>query len=186
VPIKTVEENRRASAVSLLPEAKLDALLVTNLHNVRYLTGFTGSNGAVLLFADKPAILFTDPRYTVQSRQQVTSPVRIAKGPLTQAILQEIDRARPRRGGPRRAGLQRIGFEQDHLTVAQLESFKRNLPERTKLEPVSGLIERLRMIKDAEEIEKIRASVLINSRALEATLKRFKIGVKESALPAGT
>jgi Xaa-Pro aminopeptidase len=184
MPLKTSQESRRVRAASLIEEPGLEALLVTNLHNVRYLTGFTGSNGAVLLFTDKPAILFTDPRYTVQSRQQVNCSVRIAKGPLTQAILQEIDRARPRRGGLRRAGLQRIGFEQDHLTVAQLESFKKSLPERTKLEPVAGLIERLRMVKDAEEIEKIRASVLINSRALEAALKRFKIGMKESDLAA--
>ena len=52
MPINTVEENRRASAASLFAESKLDALLVTNLHNVRYLTGFTGSNGAVLLLRE--------------------------------------------------------------------------------------------------------------------------------------
>src|SRR5271165_3212368 len=110
----TAEENRRAQAVSLLAEPrlqeeslqetslqeksllekKLDALLVTNLHNVRYLTGFTGSNGSVLLFKDRPAILFTDPRYTVQAQQQVNCRVRIAKGPLTKSILREIDRTR--------------------------------------------------------------------------------------------
>ena len=60
--IKTVEENRRAFALGLLAESKLDALLVTSLHNVRYLTGFTGSNGAVLLFKHKAAILLTAPR----------------------------------------------------------------------------------------------------------------------------
>jgi Xaa-Pro aminopeptidase len=164
----TAEENRRERAASLLDEPKLDALLVTNLHNVRYLTGFTGSNGAVLLFKDRHAILFTDPRYTVQSRQQVHCRVRIAKGPLTKSILQEITRSRVRR----------VGFEQDHMTVAQRESFKR------ELEPVTGLIERLRVVKDTAEIEKIRASVLSNSRALEAALKRFKIGMKESDLAA--
>jgi Xaa-Pro aminopeptidase len=164
----TAEENRRARAVSLLEEPKLDALLVTNLHNLRYLTGFTGSNGAMLLLKDRPAVLFTDPRYTVQSRQQVTCRVRIAKGPLTKAILQEISRSRVRR----------VGFEQDHMTVAQRESFKK------ELEPVTGLIERLRTIKDASEIEKIRASVLSNSAALEAALKRFKIGMRESELAA--
>ena len=67
MPIKSVEENRRAFALGLPGEPKLDALLITNLHNVRYLTGFTGSNGAVLLFRQKGAIFFTDPRYMVQS-----------------------------------------------------------------------------------------------------------------------
>jgi Xaa-Pro aminopeptidase len=164
----TAEENRREQAVSLLAEPKLEALLVTNLHNVRYLTGFTGSNGAVLLFKSRPAILFTDPRYTVQSRRQVTCRVRIAKGPLAKSITQELDRTRVRR----------VGFEQDNLTVAQFELFKR------KMEPVTGLIERLRAVKDSVEIEKIRASVLSNSAALEAALKRFGIGMKESELAA--
>jgi len=175
----TAEENRRARAVSLfeevgLQQVKLDALLITNLHNVRYLTGFTGSNGSVLLFKDSPAVLFTDPRYTVQSQQQVNCRVRIAKGPLTKSIVQEISRTR----------IRRVGFEQDNLTVAQLESFRRMLPARTQLEPVTGLIEQLRLIKDAAEIEKIRASVISNSGALEAALKRFKIGMKESELAA--
>jgi Xaa-Pro aminopeptidase len=174
MPIKTVEENRRASAASLLGESKLDALLVTNLHNVRYLTGFTGSNGTVLLSKADRAILFTDPRYTVQSQQQVNCRVRVGKGPLTKLISQETDRA----------GLRRVGFEQDNLTVAQLESLKKDLPARTQLEPVAGFIERLRMVKDADEIEKIRASVISNSRALEAALKRFKLGMKESELAA--
>ena len=103
MPIKTVEENRRASAISLLAEPRqgkprLDALLVTNLHNVRYLTGFTGSNGAVMLFQSGRAILFTDPRYTVQSQQQVNCRVRIAKGPLAKSMLQEMDRARAAAG----------------------------------------------------------------------------------------
>jgi Xaa-Pro aminopeptidase len=164
----TNEENRRERAVSLLEEFRLGALLVTNLHNVRYLTGFTGSNGALLVFKGRPAVLFTDPRYTVQSQQQVNCRVRIAKGVLTKSILQEIGRSRVRR----------IGFEQDNMTVAQRESFTR------ELEPVTGLIERLRMIKDAGEIEKIRASVISNSGALEAALKRFRIGMKESELAA--
>jgi Xaa-Pro aminopeptidase len=170
----TAEEIRRVRAATLLDEPVLDALLVTNLHNVRYLTGFTGSNGAVLLFKGKQAILFTDPRYTVQAQQQVNCRVRIVKGPLTKSILQEIDRSR----------LARLGFEQENLTVAQWELLKRQLPVRTQLEPVAGLIEHLRLVKDADEIEKIRASVISNSRALEAALKRFKIGMKESELAA--
>src|ERR1700684_694836 len=117
MPIKTVEENRRGSAISLIAESKLDALLVTNLHNVRYLTGFTGSNGAVLLFKDRPSVLFTDPRYTVQSPPQVTCRVRVAKGPLTKSILREITSSRVRR----------VGFEPENMTVAQRESFKRDL-----------------------------------------------------------
>jgi Xaa-Pro aminopeptidase len=173
MPIKTIEEIRRTLASSLLAELKLDALLVTNLHNVRYLTGFTGSNGAVLL-SQGDAVLFTDPRYTVQSQQQVNCRVRIAKGPLPAAVLQEMDRA----------GIKRAGFETDNVTVTQFESLKKGLPARAQLEPVSGLIERLRMVKDAAEVERIRASVITNSRALEMALKHFRVGMKETELAA--
>ena len=145
----------------------------TSLHNVRYLTGFTGSNGAVLLFRDRQAILFTDPRYTVQSARQVNCEVRIAKG-----TLDAIRMKSPARGA------RHIGFEQDHLTVAQLEAFKKELPTRAELKATSGLIERLRMVKDAGEIERIRASCISNSRALETALKHFRPGMRESELAA--
>jgi Xaa-Pro aminopeptidase len=171
---RTGEENRRAQAASLLEEFEVDALLVTNLHNVRYLTGFTGSSGSLLLFKDKPALLCTDPRYTVQSQQQVNCRILIAKGPIAKSILQVIDRSRPRR----------VGFEADNMTVAQLDTLRKDLPVRSQLQPVSGLVERLRAIKDADEIAKIRASCVCNSRALEGALKRFRMGMTESELAA--
>ncbi|MDP9052730.1 MAG: Xaa-Pro peptidase family protein [Acidobacteriota bacterium] len=177
MPNVTAEEARRTRAASLFAtpdKPGLDALLVTNLHNVRYLTGFTGSNGAVLLFKDRSAVLFTDPRYTVQSQQQVRCRVRIAKGPLTAAIVQEIDRA----------GARRVGFEQDNMTVAQMAGFSKVLPPKAQFKPATGLIENLRLVKDAGEIEKIRRSVETNSRALDAALKRFKAGMLESELAA--
>jgi Xaa-Pro aminopeptidase len=170
----TAEETRRDHAATLFGDAKIDALLVTNLHNVRYLTGFTGSNGAVLLFRDGRAVLFTDPRYTVQSHRQANCRIVIAKGPLTKSILQEIGRVRAAR----------VGFEQENLTVAQFEGFEKDLPPRKQLKPVTGMVERLRMVKDTAEIAKIRASVIANSGALEAALKRFRIGMKESELAA--
>jgi Xaa-Pro aminopeptidase len=155
-------------------EIRLDALLVTDSHNVRYLTGFTGSNGALLLYKDGHAVFYTDPRYTVQSGQQVDCRVKIAKGPLAAAVLKDI-----RRSSPRRAG-----FEQDHLTVAQLEALKKDLPVRTELVPVSGLIEGLRMVKDAGELARIRASVEANSRALEKALQRLRPGMAEAEFAA--
>lgn len=170
----TIEENRRARAAELVADRKLHALLVTNLHNVRYLTGFTGSNGAVLLRRDGAATLFTDPRYTVQSKQQANCAVKIAKGPLTKSILQEIAARR----------VMRIGFEADNMTVSQLGLLQKDLPARAKLEPASGLVEHLRAVKDADEIGRIRASVTANSAALEAALKRLKAGMTESEFSA--
>ncbi len=173
------ERERRRRAAALLEEPKLqepglDALLVTGLHNVRYLTGFTGSSAALLLYRDARAVFYTDPRYAVQSRQQVDCRVKIAKGPLARQVLQDI----------RRTSLRRIGFEQDHLTVGQLETLKKELPARAELVPVAGLVEGLRMVKDAGEMALIRASVHANSRALENALKRLGRGMTESEFAA--
>ena len=114
---------RRKRAAAALEEAKLDALLVTSLHNIRYLTGFTGSNGWLSLRAGGRAIFFTDPRYTVQAGQEVDCLVRVAKGPLVEAAVRDLEKARPRR----------IGFEQDHMNVAQAEVLRRRLPARSEL-----------------------------------------------------
>ena len=179
MPTKSIEAQRRQRAAALLEQPKpeepeLDALLVTSLPNIRYLTGFSGSSAALLLRKDAPAALYTDPRYAVQSHQQVDCPVKVAKGPLVRSIVRDL----------RRIGLRRIGFEQDHLTVGQLESLKKDLPALAELLPVSGVVEGLRMVKDAGELALIRASVEVNSRAFENSLKRLRPGMAEAELAA--
>jgi Xaa-Pro aminopeptidase len=172
---KTTEQIRRERAADEVKALRLDALLISSLPNVRYLTGFTGSSANVLLFRDGSAILFTDPRYTVQSKQQVNCAVRISKGTLTSSVTEEI--------GHRR--ISRIGFEPENLNVARLEGFHKALPARAKLIPVpEGLIAKLRMVKDAGEIRLIRTAVNMNSRALELALRRFKAGMSETAFAA--
>lgn len=171
----TPEQIRRERAARLVAENKLEALLVTNLHNVRYLTGFTGSSANALIYRDGRAVLFTDPRYTVQSKQQVNCEVKIAKGPLTNAIAAEVAKKRT----------VKIGFEPENINVARFEGLKKALPARTKLSAVpEGLIARQRMVKDEGEIARIREAVNINSSALTAALKRFKTGMTEAALAA--
>jgi Xaa-Pro aminopeptidase len=171
----TPEQIRREKAADQLIELKLDALLIASLQKVRYLTGFTGSSANVLLFRDGHAVLFTDPRYTVQSKQQVNCAVTIAKGPLTKSVMKEVRRTRT----------SKIGFEPDHISVARMEGLKKALPEKARLSPVpEGLIAKQRMIKDDGEIALIRTSVNLNSRALELALKRFKQGMTETALAA--
>src|SRR5215469_4745305 len=93
-------EPRRAAVTVGLAARKLDALLVSFSPNLRYLSGFTGSNGALLVLPGK-SILFTDPRYEIQAAQESTSTVRIGKGPLTDNVLAAI----------RRLGVRRIGYE---------------------------------------------------------------------------
>jgi len=168
------EEARRKRAGALLSEHKLDALLVTNLHNVRYLSGFTGSNAQILLLRDGSARLLTDPRYNTQSRQETDCPVEIVKGPLFKAAAKAIVRARVRR----------VGFEAASTSWATWKALDSALPARTDLRATDGLVEGLRQIKDAEEIELIRTSCVLNSQALEKALARFRPGILETELAA--
>jgi len=161
------------SISSGLAERKLDALLVSGAPNVRYLTGFTGDNGNVLVTPEK-AVLFTDPRFEIQAAQEVECQVRIAKGPLVMDVLAAIKRLR----------LKRIGYEPARMTCDAFESLKSRLPLHASLEPVNGWVEELRMVKSPGEIERIRRSVDTNSTAFEQAVRRVKPGMKESELAA--
>jgi Xaa-Pro aminopeptidase len=89
-------------------------------------------------------------------------------------VVAAVDKARYRR----------LAVEQDHMTLGQYEGLRKELPSRTETLPVAGLIEKLRMVKDAAELDTIRKSVLLNSEALEAALSRLKPGMTEIDLAA--
>jgi len=155
-------------------ELKVDALLVSGLSNVRYLTGFTGSN-ALLLLTPKSETLFTDPRYTIQASEECRCPVQIVKaGSLFIGAARTIGRKR----------LKKIGFEKARLEYEGYELLKDQLPLGASLKPLSGIIENLRMIKTQDEIARIRRSVLTNSEAFSSTLALIKPGTSESDLAA--
>lgn len=164
---------RRQAVAAGLAKRKLDALLVSFSPNLRYLTGFTGSNGSLLLLPDR-TILFTDPRYQIQSRQEVTCQVKISKGPLVLDILAAISRL----------GIRRIGYEPARMTCDLFQSLQSRLPMKASLVPVAGWIEELRMIKSPAELALIRRSVETNSRAFEQTVARLRPSIKEQDLAA--
>ena len=166
-------ESRRETIADGLAERKLDALLVSFSPNLRYLSGFTGSNGNLLLMPGR-CILFTDPRYQIQVTQETTCQVRIAKGPLVVDVLAAIRRLR----------LGRIGYEPARMTCGFYESLKSKLPMKASLEPVAGWIEELRMVKSPDEVARIRRSVETNSRAFEQAVARVRTGMKERDLAA--
>jgi Xaa-Pro aminopeptidase len=158
-------------------DLKVDALLVSGLANIRYLTGFTGSNALFLLTeprASASGILFTDPRYTIQASEECSCKVKTVRGPLVAAVAQEIGRKR----------LKRIGFEKSRLLFETYLTLKQQLPLGASLRPLGAVVEKLRMVKSAKEIELIRRSVITNSKALEAAMGSFRSGVSESELAA--
>lgn len=166
-------EQRRQSVAAALPGRKLDCLLVAFSPNLRYLSGFTGSSGVLLILPGR-STLFTDPRYRIQAAQESTCKIRIAKGPLVLDLLATLGKS----------GVKRIGYEPARMTCDIFEAIKARLPLRASLEPVTGLVEELRMVKSAEELALIRRSVETNSRAFEQTIARVKPGVRERDLAA--
>src|SRR5215469_137765 len=96
---------------------EIDALVVSWLPNVRYLSNFTGSNGMVLLTPDS-ITLITDPRYAIQASQESRAKIIIAKGPLITRAGQAIKR--------KRAKL--VGFEKSHLSYEDWQTLKEMLP----------------------------------------------------------
>jgi Xaa-Pro aminopeptidase len=166
-------EARREAVADGLRERKLDAVLIAAGPNLRYLSGFTGDNGNLLLLEGR-AILFTDPRFQIQAAQETTCRVRIAKGPLVLDVVSAI----------RRLGVSSIGYEPARLTCEAFDALRSRLPMKAGLKPAPGWIEQIRMVKSPSEIELIRRSVQTNSRAFEQTSRHVRVGMKESDLAA--
>ncbi len=163
---------RREGLAATLYEQRLEAFLVTALPNVQYLSGFSGSNGALLILRDR-ALLFTDPRYAAQAPRQSDCDVKIAKGPLISEIAKLMKRLK----------LRTLGFEQNRISFEEYGGLKTSL-EGVRLKPLPEAVERLRMIKSPAEMGTIKASVRLNSIALEQALEKFKPSMTEIDLAA--
>jgi Xaa-Pro aminopeptidase len=169
----TETKRRRDALAATFAAERIGVILITHLPNVRYLTGFTGSN-ALLLLGPGWASLYTDPRYDLQAASQCDCPVKIVQGPLIPEAVKEIRKRRTRR----------LGIEGDRLTYQQGLELVSALGKRVEIKPLTGLVERLRAIKSASEIRAIRKSVLLNSLALENALKQLRPGMTERQLAA--
>ena len=131
-----------------LKERDLDLLLVTDLVNLRYLTGFTGSNGMAVVGPDMRRFI-TDFRYVEQAATQVPDFDR-EQGP-SDFVTALSD------GWPGEGEL-RLGFEDDHVSVKAHTRLRSVLPDRVQLIPAGGIVEAERAVKDADEIARIRAA----------------------------
>ena len=166
---------------------RLDALLVTHLPNVLYLCGFTGSAG-VLLITESKSVFFTDGRYAVQSRAEVqASRIVIArKSPLVAAAewlgshKEASHKETAHKKSSRRAAPFKVGIEGEHLTVAARNRLAGVLPSHFRLREAPPLVELARMVKDAEEIARIRAAVLMGASLFDRALEVIRPGVQES------
>jgi Xaa-Pro aminopeptidase len=163
-----------------LATTRFDALLVSHLPNIRYLCGFTGSAG-LLLVAEAGSVFFTDVRYDTQGREEVKgAKVVIARAALLSALGEWIG---ARRGKSRSKGWT-VGIEAEHLTVAERKRLADLLPSGVRLRNAPGLVERARMVKDDEELGLIRAAVQLGATLFERALEVLRLGVKESEVAA--
>lgn len=168
-PITT--SHRVSAARDALLAAGLDALLVTNLVNIRWLTGFTGSAGMVALTATD-LLLITDDRYGTQAPEQVEKSGSGARV--------EITRTEHRQNvGETFAGAERVGLEADHITWHLANEIITNWLTAADVIATNELLVGLRMIKDESELARIERAAEITDAALAAVAPRLLDGLTE-------
>ena len=147
----------------------LSAFAVTNMRNIHYLTGFTGSAGACLI-SSRSAVFITDFRYRSQAAKEVDPDYRRAEhsSPI-EGIVKELGKNRAKA----------LAFEEAHLTHGVFRQM-RKLAKGVRLKPVSGLVEGLRLCKDSGEIQKLRRGARVNGEALGETAELIRPGRAES------
>ena len=158
-----------------LATTQFDALLVSHLPNIRYLCGFTGSSG-LLLVEESGSVFFTDVRYDTQAHAEVKgAKVVIARQAVLSAAADRIAALR---------GKQVIAIEADHVTVSDRKRLNDLLPTHLRLKNASSLVERARMVKDEDELAVIRSAVNLGAKLFDRALEVMRPGVKESDVAA--
>jgi len=150
-----------------LKELQLDGLIITNPINRRYITGFTGSAGVVIITGND-ALFVTDFRYVEQAKSEAENFTIIDHKALpTDELATQIERL----------NIKKLGFEQDHVTYSTFKLFEEKF--KTTLVPTKGIVETLRMIKSDEEITILKKAANIADKAFEHILNYISIGVSE-------
>jgi Xaa-Pro aminopeptidase len=154
-----VYQDRRKRAVRLLARQGLEHLLVTTVSNVTYLTGFTGEDSFLLLGA-REEVVITDMRYTTQLSEECPELRLAVRRPgvsMTEIVAKTLASA----------GVRKVGIEAEAMPVAMYFELQEKL-SKAELRPTAGIIERLREIKDREEVAEIRRAVWYAEKAFAA------------------
>ncbi|MCS7264075.1 MAG: Xaa-Pro peptidase family protein [Armatimonadetes bacterium] len=158
-----------------LSERKLPALIVFSRTNIRYLTGFTGSAGVLIIGQDGWAWLITDGRYKLQSKEQTRgTSVKVAITRLTDKVI--ANRLKKMK-------VKHVGFEGRYCTVAFLDKLREQLKgTKIRLESVDGIVEELRAVKEESELAQIRSAAQLADKAFEYALKVIRPEMTEKEL----
>lgn len=147
--------SRRRALSAKLAAQRVDAMLVTHLTHVRYLSGFSGSNGALLLHKDLEARIATDGRYLTQIVAEVPDIEALDARAVGPDLLATV------------TGPKRVGFEADFVSVSQLQRLEKAAGEDVTLVPISGVIEDIRLVKEPYELERLREVAVIANTAFQ-------------------
>ena len=161
-----------------LATTRFDALLLSHLPNIRYLCGFTGSAG-LLLVEEAGNVFFTDVRYDTQAHDEVKgAKVVIARKAVLPALGEFLGRRRKRARG------WTIGLEAEHFTIAEKKRLTEVRPAGVRLKDAPPVVERARMVKDGDELQRIRAAVALGAKLFDRALAVVRPGVKETEVAA--
>jgi Xaa-Pro aminopeptidase len=174
-------QSRQQNLQGVLAQNRLHALLVSHLPNIRYLCGFTGSAGTVLL-TGKAAFFFTDGRYTTQARAEVRGARVVIARKASLAAAAEWLASQPGRVVGK--GCCRLGVEGQHLSVEDYLRLASTLGSDFRLCPAPALVAQARTIKDSEEIKRIRAAAILGGSLFERILKVLRRRTTEAAVAA--
>ena len=164
---------RGARLAELVAEHELDQLFVSDLTNVRYLTGFTGTNGACLVGRSE-LVFFTDFRYTERAKEEVAS-----EWERPEAERELIPQIVARMSG-------RVGFEDAKLSVRQLARLEAAAGEDVEFLPAGDLVEQLRAVKEPGEIERMAAAAELADDVFQWALERGLAGRTEREVARAT
>ena len=158
-----------------LAKAGVDAFLIGHLPNIQYLCGFTGSAG-LLLVEERGSVFLSDSRYDTQAHEEVEdAKIVIGRKSPVELLGEFLRRKRKQRV---------IGIEAEHFTIAEKKRLQKSLTSSMRLKDVSSPVERLRLIKDAEELARIREAVNLGAKLFDRVLQVMHAGVMETEVAA--
>ena len=153
----------------------MDCLLVTQPANWYYLTGFTGEAGVLIVAARGRATLITDGRFTTQAKDEAPGiRVELQSGGLYASVGEWLKKKNTRT----------VAVDPEQWTMAQWKALRAACGSKCRLLEASGVVEGLRMKKDAQEIAAMRKAAILAGQVLECALKLLKPGVRESEIGA--
>src|SRR5256885_6760324 len=166
---------RRVAALrGRLVDLELDGAVITTPENIRYLSGFSGSLGYLVIGRTAEEIL-GDSRYWLQMEAEAPGFTLVRSGPSHGLWALVAERLKA-------LGLRRVGFESQHLTFDQHQRLSAAVPGEHTLVAIAGLVEELRIVKTPEEIELLRAVAAIAGRAFDRVRGAIRPGLRERGI----